>query len=373
MRSRLLVPVTAVACTLFLAGCGALTDSSEGAEDSRTVAVGLYPLEYVAARVAGDAFEVENLTTPGGEPHDLTLDVRETAIVADSALLVYVGSLQPSVQEAAEQVAEGEVLDVATVVDLLPFEDGHEHEEHADHDHAEEHADEESTTTVTPRRSRPTRRATRATTTARTTPTSGTTRSGWPTSATRSPTGSPTSTPTAPRTSRPTPPTCAPTSRRSTRSTPPGLAQCATSTVVTNHDAFGYLEKYGLHLESITGITPDAEPTPAALADLQDLIESDGITTVFSESLVSPKAAETLASDAGVRTEVLDTVEDSPTRPRTRTTFLSCARTSRSSSRRTAVDRSAPARDRGSPTVPSPSRADRCCARSTSRCAPASS
>lgn len=294
MRPRLLVPVTAVACTLFLAGCGALTDSSEGAEDSKSVAVGLYPLEYLAERVAGDAFEVENLTTPGGEPHDLTLDVRETAIVADSTLLVYVGSLQPSVQEAAEQVAEGEVLDAATVVDLLPFEDGHDHEEHADHDHAEEHADEEGHEGHDHGEEDP---------------------HFWQDPLRMADLGDA----IAARLADLDPDGAEDFEANAAdlradleeldAEYAAGLAQCATSTVVTNHDAFGYLEKYGLHLESITGISPDAEPTPAALADLQDLIESDGITTVFSESLVSPKAAETLASDVGVRTEVLDTVE----------------------------------------------------------------
>lgn len=295
MRSRLLVPVATVACTLSLAGCGALTDSSEGTGDSRTVAVGLYPLEYVAARVAGDAFEVENLTTPGGEPHDLTLDVRETATVADSALLVYVGSLQPSVQEAAEQVAEGEVLDAATVVDLLPFEDDHDHEEHADHDHAEEeHADEEGHEGHGHGEYDP---------------------HFWQDPIRMADLGDA----IADRLADLDPDGADDFAANAAdlradlealdEEYAAGLARCATSTVVTNHDAFGYLEKYGLHLESITGISPDAEPTPAALADLQDLIESDGITTVFSESLVSPKAAETLASDVGVRTEVLDTVE----------------------------------------------------------------
>ncbi|HTW17022.1 MAG TPA: metal ABC transporter substrate-binding protein [Nocardioides sp.] len=305
MRSRLLVPVTAVACTLFLAGCGALTDSSEGAEDSKTVAVGLYPLEYVASRVAGDAFDVENLTTPGGEPHDLTLDVRETAIVADSALLVYVDSLQPSVQEAAEEVAKGDVLDVASVVELLPFEDGHDHEEHADHDHAgeeghdeghaeEEHANEEGHEGHDHGENDP---------------------HFWQDPLRMADLGDA----IADRLADLDPDGAEDFAANAAdlradleeldAEYAAGLAQCATSTVVTNHDAFGYLEKYGLHLESITGISPDAEPTPAALADLQDLIKSDDITTVFSESLVSPKAAETLASDVGVRTEVLDTVE----------------------------------------------------------------
>jgi len=42
---------------------------------------------------------------------------------------------------------------------------------------------------------------------------------------------------------------------------------------------------------------------------LQDLIEKDGITTVFSETLASPETAEALARDTGVRSEVLDPIE----------------------------------------------------------------
>jgi zinc transport system substrate-binding protein len=283
--ARLTVPFLLVTGALTLSGCGALTeDGSAAAEDSRTIAVALYPLEYVAARVAGDGFDVENLTTPGGEPHDLSLTITQTATVADSALLVYVDSLQPDVDAAADEVATGQVLDAATVVDLLPFaeEEGHEDETeevHEDHDHGEYDphfwqdplrmadlgdAIADELTDIDPDR---------------------------------------TDTFTA--------------NAADLRSDlealdgeyAAGLADCAITTVVTNHDAFGYLEKYGLQLESITGISPEAEPTPAALADLQELIEADGVTTVFSESLVSPKNAETLANDLGVTTEVLDTIE----------------------------------------------------------------
>ena len=67
--------------------------------------------------------------------------------------------------------------------------------------------------------------------------------------------------------------------------------------------------RFGLHIEGIAGLSPDAEPTPADLARLQDLIKSDGITTVFSERLVSPRLAQTLADDLGITTAVLDPIE----------------------------------------------------------------
>ena len=40
-----------------------------------------------------------------------------------------------------------------------------------------------------------------------------------------------------------------------------------------------------------------------------NLVERAGVTTIFTEDLVSPKVAETLATEAGVATEVLHTLE----------------------------------------------------------------
>ena len=88
-----------------------------------------------------------------------------------------------------------------------------------------------------------------------------------------------------------------------------GLASCERTTTVVSHQAFAYLERYGLDFEPIAGLSPDAEPTAADLGHLQEVIEADGVTTVFSERLVSPKMAETLADDLGVTTAVLDPIE----------------------------------------------------------------
>ena len=56
-------------------------------------------------------------------------------------------------------------------------------------------------------------------------------------------------------------------------------------------------------------MAPDAEPSAQRLADLKNLVEQRGITTIFTEDLVSPKVAETLAEEAGVQTAVLHTLE----------------------------------------------------------------
>jgi len=89
-----------------------------------------------------------------------------------------------------------------------------------------------------------------------------------------------------------------------------GLADCDRTLIVTSHEAFGYLaRRYHLKQEGVAGLSPDAEPDPKRLADLTDLAKREGVTVIFTEALVSPRIADTLAREAGVRTEVLDPLE----------------------------------------------------------------
>jgi len=89
-----------------------------------------------------------------------------------------------------------------------------------------------------------------------------------------------------------------------------GLAHCARRTIVTAHAAFAHLAaRYGLHQRAIAGISPEQEPDPQRIAELSDLVRRDHLTTVFTERLVSPRVADTLARDAHVKTAVLDPIE----------------------------------------------------------------
>jgi zinc transport system substrate-binding protein len=89
-----------------------------------------------------------------------------------------------------------------------------------------------------------------------------------------------------------------------------GLRHCARRVMVTSHAAFGYLAaRYGLTQEAIAGVSPEAEPDPKRIAELADLVRREGVTTIFTEELVSPRVANTLAREAGVRTAVLNPLE----------------------------------------------------------------
>ena len=258
----------AVALTLIVAsGCSAFEDDPDGLQ----IAAGFYPLQYVAERVAGDLAAVDDLTTPGQEPHDLELTIKETAVIARADLVIHEKGLQPAVDDAVEQNAVGEVIDAAGVVGLEPFKDGAPESDldphfwldplrmadlgdtvaevlaNLDLDHADEYVANAA--------------ALRA------------------------------------------------DLEDLDQAYSAGLATCERQTIVVSHDAFGYLGKYGVEIAPIAGLSPGAEPTPAVLADLQQLIEEDGITTVFGERLASPRLTESLADDMGVQTAILDPIE----------------------------------------------------------------
>ena len=68
-------------------------------------------------------------------------------------------------------------------------------------------------------------------------------------------------------------------------------------------------DRYALEQVGISQLDPEAEPSPARLREIGDVVKENGVTTLYSETLVSPKVTETLASDLGVRTAVLDPLE----------------------------------------------------------------
>ena len=59
----------------------------------------------------------------------------------------------------------------------------------------------------------------------------------------------------------------------------------------------------------IAGIDPTNEPTPSELGRISDLVRREHITTVFTEELVSPAIAETVARETGAHTATLDPIE----------------------------------------------------------------
>jgi zinc transport system substrate-binding protein len=268
---------------LAVSGCASAVPASSSRTRGELIVTAFYPLQFVAQHVAGTQAVVSNLTQPGTEPHDLELTPRQVASLTTASLVLYEKGFQPAVDEAVLQSENPQVIDTTTVVPLRPLavsgDDLHSGDwtanDHAaldphvwldptsliritrvvenqlsiiDPDHAEDYARNAATLNKE--------------------------------------------------------------LRRLDRSFRSGLAHCTRTEFITTHAAFGYLaRRYHLTQIPIAGLNPDTEPSPARIAQVQRLAQAYGLTTIFSETLVSPAVAKAIAGDLGLVTDVLDPIE----------------------------------------------------------------
>jgi zinc transport system substrate-binding protein len=265
--------------------------SGSGAGEDPTVVAALYPLAFMATQVGGTNVEVTNLTSAGAEPHDLELTPGQVRRVTEASLVVLVGGgLQPAVEKAATNT-RGDVLDVLAIPaierELLRLSPGEATEAHEEAEGDERPGAVDPHVWLDPRlmaeiagslgqrladadagqaagyRARADQLASRL--------------------------------------------------DKLDRALASGLANCGRREIVTSHTAFGYLaRRYGLTEVGISGLSPETEPSPQRMAEVASFVRERGATTIFFETLVSPKVAESLAREVGVGTDVLDPIEGRP-------------------------------------------------------------
>ncbi len=287
LSSFLRRPVSAFALVpvaLGVAACG--SDGGGSGGDEVRVTASAYPFAYVAEQVGGADVKVDNLTSPGVEPHDAELTPRQLGGIREADLVVFLDGFQPQVDDAIAQadLDKEALLDVADVVELLTTsDDGHTHVE-GDDDHGHDHDGLDPHVWLDP-----TRMASIADAVAdRLVEIDPDNADAYRENAAAFD-AELTALDKAFRT---------------------GLAQCETRTFVTSHAAFGYLaDAYDLEQVAIAGIEPNTEPSTQQLADIVQLVKTEDITTVFTEELTSPRTADTIAREAGVTTAVLDPIE----------------------------------------------------------------
>lgn len=244
------------------------------------VVASFYPLAYVVQRIGGDLVSVDNLTPQGAEPHELELTASDTANVTDADLIVYLAGFAPAVDDGVDAEGKDHALDVsgAARLDLqyTPIEDGAQHTDEAGARDPHFWLDPTRLIDVV------------EVITERLT----------------------TQDPADAEMFRTNAAALDAELQALDQEYETGLANCTDRDIVTSHNAFGYLsERYGLTQVGITGLTPEDEPTPADLAAVTKFVEDNNVTTIYYETLVSPTIAETVASETGAKTEVLDPIE----------------------------------------------------------------
>ncbi len=272
MRSPL---VMLAAAGLVLAGCAAETSGGDAAENGGLAVVAShYPVQFLVEQVGGDFVDSQTLTAPGTEPHDLELSPQQVAEVEQAAAVFYITDFQPAVDQVVGE-AGGEVVDVSAGLPLRTAAgtDGHggtdphvwldpvlmeqmaatvaEGLAQADPQHAQDYQDNAAALQEDLKGLDDDWRS--------------------------------------------------------------GTRDCQIRTMVVSHEAFGYLaNQYGFDQKGIAGLTPETEPSAAAIADLANFVRDNGVTTVYTETLVDPAVAETVAREAGATTAVLDPLEGPP-------------------------------------------------------------
>jgi zinc transport system substrate-binding protein len=255
MSMRIILTTLAIVVTVLLAGCG----GSDSSDDRMDVVAAFYPLAYAAEQTGGDSVSVTNVTPPGTEPHDVELSPRDVERVRSADLVLYLGSgFQPALERAVKG-GRGDALDLLDGTDTEPGPEG-TLDPHVWLDPIRFAAMVERIGEALKRPEAADALATRL--------------------------------------------------RRLDADFRAGLANCARDEIVTSHAAFGYMaRRYGLEQIALTGISPEAEPSARELERVINEVRKRKATTVFFETLVSPRLAETVAREAGARTDVLNPLE----------------------------------------------------------------
>jgi zinc transport system substrate-binding protein len=282
---RLWAAVAALACLMTAACARNPSSGTRASADSRpTIVTGFYPLYEAASRVGGDQFQVVNLTPAGAEPHDLELTPDEVQRTLTAKLVLYIGNgFQPALEDTVKQRGQGggSSIDVIEGMNLAappPVEGGDGAADEGENLSFDPHVwlDPVLMKDIVTR----TEKALAG-----------------------------------------IDPAHAGTYARNAQGYRAELdaldadyraklAGCRRKVIVTSHAAFGYLSKrYGLEQQAISGVSPESEPSPKRLQELAALVRDKGVTTIFGETLVSPRTADALAREAGVTTAVLDPIE----------------------------------------------------------------
>ena len=339
-RSHHLRRIVALGATLILAAgmsaCSALkSESSSSASAAHTIAPGktltvstsFYPIQYLAEAIGGKLVKVSSVTPSNVEPHDFELSGKVTAELGKADLIAYVPGFQPSLDKAVKEVGSGPtVVDLSKPANLVHHEGVEEEHEHgeeagdgasatasaataqaseAEHDeHKDEHGhdghghaeggeghdgDLDPHFWLDPDRMVKVAEALEASF-AKIDPANANDYKAGLDKLKTALTGL-------------------------DNQYKQGLSTCQHKTFITTHAAFGYMaDRYGLTQASISGIDPDAEPSPAEMANIKSVVEKTGVKTIFTEELVSDAPAKAIAAETGAETSVLSPLESKPER-----------------------------------------------------------
>ncbi|HYE11400.1 MAG TPA: zinc ABC transporter substrate-binding protein [Patescibacteria group bacterium] len=282
MRKLISIIMAAVLIT-GLAACGRAAEQP-AQQSGLTIYASFYPMQFLVSEIAGDKAQVKSLVPAGVEPHDWEPKPRTLAELQESDMLVYngagmeawLGDLLPSIEKAGVKT-----VNTSMGLDLIPF----------DEKNADEHEDEEGEAEVALIYDphiwvSPVKYKQQAQNVLDALIEMDAANQEYYSANYEK---------------------LAEQLDKLDSDYRQASAAFNNKVFVVSHSAFEYLAKeYGLTQLPIRGVTPQAEPSPAKLAELAEICRENNIKYIFFESLVSPKLSETLANEIGAQVLVLN-------------------------------------------------------------------
>lgn len=293
--SRRRTSIAAIASTsLLLGACG----SEVSDDDALAITTAFYPLTYLVTEIgAGNVF-VTDLTPPGGDAHGVELSPREVADMQSADAVFYVATMSPAIDDAVTS-SGAPAVELGQFADLLESDhmhegeivaEHHDEENHDGHDHdGHDHGVLDPHFWTDPGRMVLVAQAVTDELVRLDPAHEAEYRAAGETVVAEL------------------------TALDADFAAALNPAQCELSSFVVTHEAFGYLaHEYGLTQIGIAGIDPELEPSPARIAQIRELTQAAGITTIFTTTDGEAKVAQAVAAETGTVAATLNAAAAAP-------------------------------------------------------------
>jgi zinc transport system substrate-binding protein len=295
MKKLIAIALAVIATVACLASCSAGSETtseahSDAPSDSKIhVVASFYPMYDFAKKIGGDRVEVTSLVPAGTEPHDWEPSTADMKALESAEVLVYSGAGMECWVEDIEGTLSNEDLisvEASQGVDLLPAVEHEDEEDGAEREdaHEHEHGQYDPHVWLSPENAKIEM---------------GNIRDAL---VKADPEGKSTYDANYEK--------YAGMLDELDEEYREGLSNTTSKNIVVSHQAFGYLcNRYGLTQVPIEGIQADSEPDAKTMAEIVEFVEENNVKVIFSEELVSPKAAQSIADATGAECEVLNPLE----------------------------------------------------------------
>jgi zinc transport system substrate-binding protein len=280
MKKKLFFSLLTATTALTLFACNKEDNTAE-TSDKLKIVTSFYPMKEFTKQVVGDEAEVSVLVKPGVEPHDFEPSAKDVAAIQDSDAFVYNNeNMETWVEKTTKDMKDLDIIKASEGILLLGGSHEEEDEEGAEaHTHAldphvwlapslaikeVENIRDELIKQFPKKKAIFTKNAA----------------------------------------------TYLDKLEELDQAYHDGLANAKQKNFVTQHAAFAYLAlEYGLNQVSVSGLSPDAEPSATRLKELKAYVEKNDIKYIYFEENASDKVAKTLADEANVKTLPLNPLE----------------------------------------------------------------